>query len=119
MAIENQIRIVGHTDNSKPIDPKYSNNWDLSTGRAIVIADYLISKGISPDRLTVSGRGEYQPVFPNDTLEHRSLNSRADIVVIYKSAADKVIDGASAIVGSPANPQVVIPTTPPTTGGSH
>ncbi len=109
LPVENQIRIVGHTDTSQPIDPRYSNNWDLSTGRAIVIADYLISKGIAADRLTVSGRGEYQPIFPNDTLEHRSLNSRADIVVVYKSAADKIIDGTAAIVNSPAAAPTTIP----------
>jgi chemotaxis protein MotB len=97
LPIDNTIRIVGHTDTTPPTDPKYTDNWDLSTGRAIVIAEYLIKKGIAPDRLMVSGRGEYQPIFPNDTPEHRSLNSRADVVVIYKSAADKIIDVGSEI----------------------
>jgi chemotaxis protein MotB len=82
--IENPIRIVGHTDNTPPVDSKYKSNWDLSLARAMVIGDYLIKNGIQPDRLTVSGRGEYDPVFPNDTPEHKALNSRADIVIIYQ-----------------------------------
>jgi chemotaxis protein MotB len=82
--IENTIRIVGHTDNSPPSDPRYANNWELSLGRAMGIADYMIKAGIQPERITVAGKGEFQPVFPNDTPEHRHLNSRADIVIIYK-----------------------------------
>ena len=31
--VPNQIRIVGHTDDSPPTDPRYQNNWELSTGR--------------------------------------------------------------------------------------
>jgi len=81
--IENSIRLVGHTDNQAPEDPKYANNMELSVARAMVVADYLISKGIAPERITVSGRGEYQPIFKNDTEEHRALNGRVEIVVVY------------------------------------
>ena len=82
--VDNQIRLVGHTDDSAPTDPKYPTNWELSFGRAIVVANYLINKGISADRLIVTGRGSYDPVFPNDTPEHKQLNSRVDIVIVYK-----------------------------------
>ena len=101
--VDNPIRIVGHTDNTPPTDPKYTNNWELSVGRAIVISSYLISKGIAPDRMIVSGRSEYEPVFKNDTSEHKALNSRADIVVIYKSSTNKVID-TSPIIADPVMP---------------
>ncbi len=82
--IDNSIRLVGHTDNSKPKAP-YTSNWDLSFARAKVVADYLIQAGIDPARITVAGRGEYDPVFSNDTPEHRAMNGRADIIVIYKT----------------------------------
>lgn len=82
--IDNQIRLVGHTDNSMVVDPNFTNNWELSLGRAMVIADLLIKDGIAPERLIVSGRGEYQPVFENDTEQHRALNSRVDIIIIYR-----------------------------------
>ncbi|WP_054520594.1 OmpA family protein [Thermanaerothrix daxensis] len=82
--IDNNIRIVGHTDNSPPLDPRYTNNWELSIARAMVIANYLLNAGIDPKRITVAGRGEFQPIFPNDTPEHRALNSRADIIIIYR-----------------------------------
>lgn len=82
-SIENDLKIIGHTDDSKPSDSKYSNNFELSTGRALVVANYLISKGIRPDRISIAGKGEYEPIFPNDSEEHRSMNSRAEIVIIY------------------------------------
>ena len=96
-AVDNQVKIVGHTDDSKPTDPRYTNNWELSVGRAMVIADYMISKGIAPERMIVTGRGQYDPVFANDTPEHRNLNSRADIVIVYKSNADKIIDTSQTV----------------------
>jgi len=81
--IDNEIRIIGHTDNSPP-DPIYGSNWGLSVARALEIEQYMESKGINPARLSISGRGEHQPIFPNDTPEHRSLNSRAEIIVVYE-----------------------------------
>jgi len=81
--MDNDVRVVGHTDDSVPLDPGISSNWDLSVKRAVTVVEYLLDKGISPERLTASGRGEYSPVFPNDSPEHRAYNSRADIIIIY------------------------------------
>ena len=96
--IDNPIRLVGHTDNSPPLDP-FKTNMQLSVARAMVIGDYLTSKGIDPSRLIISGRGEYDTVFPNDTAEHRSLNGRVDIVIIYK--VDSSVVGDSSIKVAP------------------
>jgi chemotaxis protein MotB len=81
--ITNEIRLVGHTDNSKPSDSRYASNWELSLARAMIIANYLIKQGNDPNRITVSGRGEYDSLFPNDTDTHRSMNGRVDIIIIY------------------------------------
>lgn len=93
---ENPVRIVGHTDNTPPVDPRYKNNWELSVGRAWTIANYLIDHGVQPSRITISGRGEYEPIFANDTPEHRSMNSRADIIVVYN------VEGTVIGVGGPS-----------------
>lgn len=89
--LDNEVRIIGHTDDSAPVDPKYANNWELSVGRAYVIAQYFMDRGIPAGRLVIAGRGDQRPVFPNDSPEHRALNSRAEIVVIYSLTQD-VID---------------------------
>jgi chemotaxis protein MotB len=98
--LDNEIRVVGHTDNTPPADPQYRSNWELSVARAMTIVEYMQSKGIAPDRMTASGRGEYEPIFPNDTDEHRSLNSRAEIIIIYSVESDFVNTSISPIVSN-------------------
>jgi len=116
-SVDNQIRIVGHTDTTPPIDPKYSSNFELSAGRAVVIANYLTSKGIAPARLIITGRGEYDPGYANDTPEHRSLNSRADIVIVYKTT-NAVIDTTSTFSAANAASQTSGIMTTVTAGGT-
>jgi chemotaxis protein MotB len=88
--LDNDIRIIGYTDNSKPIEKRYATNWELSAGRAVTIANYLTIKGVPPQRMLVAGRGEYKPIFANDTPEHRALNSRAEIIVVYAVSTDVI-----------------------------
>ncbi len=93
--IDNNVRLVGHTDDTPPLDSKYKNSFELSMARAMLVAEYLMSKGVSPERLLISGRGQYDPIFPNDTDQHRSLNGRVDIVVIYR--VDNMVIGSDVI----------------------
>lgn len=96
--LSNEIRITGYTDDTAPQDPRYSTNLELSLARAVIISTYLESKGVAPERILVAGRGEHKPIFPNDTDEHRTLNSRAEIVVVYQVTED-VLDLNSTITG--------------------
>lgn len=81
--LPNEIRVIGHTDDSPPLDPRYTSNWDLSVARAVTIVEYLIAVGVPAEHLTAAGQGEFQPVFQNDSDEHRALNGRAEIIIIY------------------------------------
>lgn len=81
--ISNKVRLTGHTNNIPSSNPAYPSNWELSLGRALSVARYLMNAGISPDRLVVSGAGEYEPLFPNDTSQHLELNARVEIVIVY------------------------------------
>ena len=88
--LDNEVRIIGHTDTSEPDNEKYRTNWELSLARSMTIVYYFIDAGIPPDQIIAAGRGEYKPLFPNDTDRHRDLNSRAEIIVIYPQE-DEVI----------------------------
>lgn len=75
------LRVDGHTDNV-PVTGggKYADNWELSQGRALSVARFLIEdQGIPPDRLAPTGFGEYQPVSLEDTPEGRALNRRIEL----------------------------------------
>lgn len=88
--IDNTIRLIGHTDDTPPTDPQYPTNWELSYARAMIVANYLMNSGVDPQRLAISGAGSYTPIFPNDTPEHRQLNSRVEIVIIYRVESDVI-----------------------------
>ena len=75
-----KIEISGHTDNVG--SAKF--NKSLSEKRAKAVVDYLISKGISADRLTYVGYGFDQPIASNDTPEGRQQNRRTEFKVISR-----------------------------------
>jgi chemotaxis protein MotB len=77
------VRVEGHTDNLPIHTAKSPSNWDLSTTRAVNVLRYLINKEkCSPKRLSAAGFGEFQPIFPNDTPEHRARNRRVEFVFV-------------------------------------
>lgn len=78
-----KVGIEGHTDNQPIQFSGWKSNWELSVARALNVLHYLVDeKGISPDRLSAIGYGEYRPVVPNDTKEGRQLNRRVEVVIL-------------------------------------
>ena len=79
------IEIEGHTDNVPMSGSKYSNNDELSSGRALSVFDYLLSvTNLNPADVKHAGRGEYLPIADNSTAEGRAKNRRVEIK-IYNS----------------------------------
>src|SRR5690606_3135189 len=70
------LRVDGHTDKRPTRSALYPSNWELSAARAIAVVKYLISQGISPQRLVAAGFGEYQPVDTAETEEAFAKNRR-------------------------------------------
>lgn len=75
-----KIQIDGHTDS----DGNDDHNLKLSDGRAHAVVQYLVTKGISKDRLSWKGYGETKPVAPNDTPENKQLNRRTEFEILSK-----------------------------------
>jgi chemotaxis protein MotB len=73
------LRIDGHTDIRPIVTPQYPSNWALSAARAISVVQYLISKGISPQRLVAAGFGEFQPLENDRTEEAYRRNRRIEL----------------------------------------
>jgi chemotaxis protein MotB len=68
------LRVYGHTDTRPIASAQFPSNWELSAARAISVVQYLIGKGISPQRLVAAGFGEFQPLDPaaNDDAYRRN-----------------------------------------------
>jgi len=51
--------------------------------RAAAVASYMESAGgFDPTKLQAVGYSSAQPIVPNDTVEHRALNRRVEIVFL-------------------------------------
>lgn len=75
-----KIEIGGHTDNVGAD----ADNLKLSDARAKSVMAYLITNGISADRLTAKGYGETLPIADNATPEGRAQNRRTEFKVTSK-----------------------------------
>ena len=73
------LRIDGHTDKHPISGGPFKSNWELSAARAIAVVQYLMSKGIPPDRLAAAGFGEFQPIDPGDDEEALARNRRIEL----------------------------------------
>ncbi len=72
-----KIELSGHTDNTGSAQ----NNIQLSQDRANAVVNYLVSKGISKDRLVAKGYGSDRPVDSNATSEGRQNNRRTEFEI--------------------------------------
>lgn len=77
----NEIMIVGHTDGSTPENRNFLSNWDLSQARAMAVLRYMSSNGISLERLSAAGAGQYRPIADNTTPENQARNRRVEIII--------------------------------------
>lgn len=71
------VHIVSHTDSTG----SDQTNLTISEKRATVVANHLERKGIQSERLISMGRGEHEPIMPNDNPAQQALNRRIEIYV--------------------------------------
>ena len=72
------LQVDGHTDDLPIFTNEFSDNWALSTARALSVVRYLIKSGIDPKRLAANGYGEFQPIDSANTAEARQKNRRIE-----------------------------------------
>jgi chemotaxis protein MotB len=78
---DRQIEVEGHTDNVPIKTPRFDSNWELSVARAVAVARFLESEGVSADHLAATGYAEHHPIASNDNAEGRQRNRRIEIVL--------------------------------------
>jgi outer membrane protein OmpA-like peptidoglycan-associated protein len=75
-----RVEVRGHTD-SVGTDEQ---NFRLSQLRAEAVRDFLVSRGIAPERITAIGLGRTQPIDTNGTSIGRTRNRRVELVFRYE-----------------------------------
>ena len=73
------LQIQGHTDQNPIRTVLYPSNWELSAARAISVGRVLIRSGINPDKISVAGFAEFQPLEIGDDEEALRKNRRIEI----------------------------------------
>ncbi len=93
---DTNILLAGHTDATG--SDQY--NLELSRRRAQSVSDYLTIQNINPERFTVQGYGESDPIASNDTADGRAQNRRVEVAIWanekLKKAAQKNQDKLEA-----------------------
>lgn len=80
-----EVMVEGYTDNVKIQNDCIKDNWDLSVKRATAVVRVLQTKyNIDPNRLIAAGRGEYNTLASNDSLDGRATNRRTRIIILPK-----------------------------------
>jgi outer membrane protein OmpA-like peptidoglycan-associated protein/tetratricopeptide (TPR) repeat protein len=88
---EVKLKLIGHTDAKGPA----IYNKKLGKKRASYIADFLVNKGVNRNRISISSKGEEEPVAINtingkDSPEGRKFNRRVEIQLL-SAPEDKYI----------------------------
>lgn len=73
------VQVIGHTDNSDP--GGRLDNWQFSALRAATVVRFLQNADLGPNRLLVSGKGEYAPRQSNATREGQLQNRRIELLI--------------------------------------
>ncbi|MCP4955243.1 MAG: flagellar motor protein MotB [Photobacterium aquimaris] len=77
------IRISGHTDNQALDSELYRSNWDISSQRAVSVAQAMEQvKGFDRKRMRVVGMADTAPIADNKTATGRSRNRRVEISIV-------------------------------------
>ncbi len=75
------IRIDGYTDSDPIHTIAFPSNFELSEARARSVAAMMKKELAHPERVTVFGKGDSDPVAPNDTEQNKSKNRRVEISI--------------------------------------
>lgn len=106
--ISNPVRVEGHTDNLPVRGGSYKSNWELSGARAAAVVEYFMNEGVAPERLSISGYGEYRPLEPNQPGVGNPRNRRVEILILNSARPIGYAEGlppAAAVEGE----KIVLP----------
>jgi chemotaxis protein MotB len=78
----NPILVSGHTDDKPLVRSRLRDNWELSAARAFSVGQFLVERGLPPERFHARGYGEHRPLGSNLTPEGRARNRRIEISVV-------------------------------------
>ena len=87
--VPGEITISGHTDDINVTNELFTNNWELSSKRAVAVAtEMILAPGFDRGRIQVTGHADTRPLVPNDTEINRKRNRRVEISIMQGKAKE-------------------------------
>jgi chemotaxis protein MotB len=78
-----EVSVAGYTDNIPISKGEFSDNWELSSKRAVNFMRLLLAnKSLEPSNFSSTGYGEYHSMESNNTAEGRAVNRRVEVSVL-------------------------------------
>ncbi|OAJ58739.1 hypothetical protein A6V36_29715 [Paraburkholderia ginsengiterrae] len=84
--VPGRVVVAGHTDDQRIVSARFPSNWHLSQARAEAVKQVLAARTGTPDRFVAEGRGDTEPLVPNDSAANRARNRRVDVTVFASGA---------------------------------
>lgn len=78
------LRVDGHTDAKPIVSRSFASNWALSSARSTEVVQYLIGKGVPPQRLAAAGFGEFHPIETGEGEVANQRNRRIELKITEK-----------------------------------
>ena len=73
---DQSIVVMGYTDTDKITKSNFKSNWHLAFDRAWAVRDYLVTKGVNKNRISIESWGPTKP------LATKAASRRVDIVIV-------------------------------------
>jgi type VI secretion system protein ImpK len=98
-SVDGNVLVNGFSDDQPIRSVRFPSNWQLSQARAEAVKKMISARVAKPERLRAEGRGEADPLAPNDSVANRARNRRVEVTLLVaplggaSSAADAPLRG--------------------------
>jgi type VI secretion system protein ImpK len=104
-AVEGNVLVSGFSDDQPIRSVRFPSNWQLSQARADAVKKMLANRLTRPERLRAEGRGDADPLVPNDSAANRARNRRVEVTLLVAPVAGVPVQQQSAAPMPPVSPQ--------------
>lgn len=83
ISAKGKVLVAGHTDDIPISTDWYRSNWELSAGRSVSVAEFMLkNKKLDPKRIIIEGHADTQPLVPNTSSANRAKNRRVEVILV-------------------------------------
>ena len=98
-SVEGNVLVSGFSDDQPIRSVRFPSNWQLSQARSDAVKKMIATRVTRPERLRAEGRGDADPLVPNDSPANRARNRRVEVTLLVAPVAGAAAAAAAAPQG--------------------